>query len=196
MERNRAELVRDRSIANQQKLVDLLNPETKKPVKHTIPGGRYMLEDLDNDTLPLAVYNWLRRVSKFKAVMISLARDPHIMALSKEKIMDFPDGEEPIWYTHPRGRQFLADEIAKVLRTRKVVTIEADKTGIYVSRDTTNKFSPTRKASQDDVEALLEENPESTLGIGDLVPNEAWEPYVEFREVDRPQYGRINAPNI
>lgn len=182
MEKTRAELERERGVANQQRLVELLTPQRNKPVKHVIPGGKNMLEELDGEALIGAVYNWLRRVSKFGGITISFAKDAAVFQTAKEKVIDFPGGTQPIWLTHPKGRMYLAEEFTKIIKSTKLVAIEADKTGIYVIKDRSNKFGPKRAAGAADAT--------DKIAIGDLIPNEDWEPYLEFRDVERPRYGR------
>ena len=78
------------SVSNQQALVKrLLGSNRPQPTKTIIPGGKFLLDEVDQRKLESAVFTWLRRHRYFEYVRISFARDPGAMQLNIQKIQDF-----------------------------------------------------------------------------------------------------------
>jgi hypothetical protein len=152
------------SVSNQQALVKrLIGNNRPKPTKTVIPGGQNMLDEIDQDTLEKAVFTYLRKHRYFEYFRLSFARDPDTMDLKVEKIQDFPfDGKYPIWELPSQGKLWLAEQIARVLATQKLVYIEAKKDGLYVATERTD----------------------SEFGPG----TEQWEPFYEMLAARRGEY--------
>lgn len=193
MAQSKASLIARGGISHQQGLVQALQPNRVKLVKRTIPGGSTMYGVLDRDTFKSAVYNWLRGTRHFSQVTISMAKDPDQYSLSQQKLVDFDDSHpHPAWMTHPDGKLWLAEIMSEALVTHQVVTLIAQKDGLWMTTDRSGKLAPTRPASKEDVDEALEllaEGEEAPFGIGDPIPNEEWEPYIEFVPQRKAQYG-------
>lgn len=196
-------LFTDPGISGQESLVQaLMSKKRAEPVKRIIPGGKTLLSQVSNETLEGAIYNWLRTCYRFSEVTISMAKDPSKFKLRKELFTDFGTDEDPIWETHKKGKEHLASIIAQAMK-QKPVYIHADLKGLWIYKDTENKFSPVSKVTQQDVDDFMhdfkvakEKNPKLELTavavpkVGDSVPAEDWEPYIEFIPKARPEYGR------
>ncbi|HCT51060.1 MAG TPA: hypothetical protein DF712_01245, partial [Balneola sp.] len=87
------------NVSNQQALVKrLLGNNRPQPTKTIIPGGKFLLDEIDQRKLESAVFTWLRRHRYFEYVRISFAKDPGTMELNVQKIQDFPADEQySIW---------------------------------------------------------------------------------------------------
>jgi len=194
-------------MTDQSALVKTLQDQKViQKIKHKIPGGKKMLDYFDADLWKKAVFNWLRLVSGFTEVEISFAKNPSDFDTIQEKVVEFDaNALSLVWETNPRGRQYLADEIAKVLSKRKCVSLIAKKDGLYFNVDKDNKFGPFRLATEEDVEqynlvveelhADAEERGEekyefAPLNVGDRISSDDWEPYVEFIPKGTKQYGK------
>ena len=155
------------SVSNQQALVKrLLGSHRPQPTKTIIPGGKFLLDEVDQRKLESAVFTWLRRHRYFEYVRISFARDPGAMQLNIQKIQDFPvDEQYSIWEQPAHGKRWLAEQIADVLARQKIVYIEAKKDGLYVAT----------------------EKEESEFGPA----SEEWEPYTEILPIRRGEYKPI-----
>lgn len=180
MAENKRELLDSLNLTNQDSIVKILNPATKTKIKRLIPGGSNMLSTLDQDTLERACFNWLRGTRYFEEVTLSLAKDPNKYKLSTTRVLNFPEAKIPIWENKDQGRKYLAKQLANLMKTKKFVTINVKKEGIYLSVDAENKFAPVRKATKTDIELAAQKDPETKLQLGDLIKNEDWEPYLEF----------------
>jgi hypothetical protein len=180
-------------IAGQQAIVDASAPLRIMPIKTHIPGGQHMLKTLTAESMKKAVYTWLRRTKSFTKVTISMAKDPAALDLQEHIAEDFPHSDQKPWWKYEiKGRKDLANKLAKILSTKKLVTLTADGDSIKYTTERSGNFGPTRKATKSDIDslkALLKkgetpdfgvENGEIVIGIGDSIPNEQWEPYVEL----------------
>ena len=156
------------SVSNQQSLVKrLIGNNRPKPTRTVIPGGQSLLDEVSQKTLEIAVFNYLRRHRYFENFKLSFARDPDSMQLRTTKIMDFPyDGKYTIWEDPKRGKQWLAQQIAQILATQKLVFIEAKTDGLYVA----------------------EEVGESDFGPG----HDEWEPYYELLRSRTSEYSSFS----
>jgi hypothetical protein len=194
MATSKADVLRQGNVSNQQALVNILTKKTVRPIKRVIPGGRGILSELDQPSLEGAIYNWLRGTRFFEKATISLAKDPDKFKLKEMRVVDFPvDQQHPIWITHPDGKLHLARLMADILKKNKLVSLRAEKDGLYMAKDAESVFAPTRKATAADVskaKEALAEGEEIGFKAGEQIPNEDWEPYIEFVPTRRPQYGR------
>lgn len=197
-------------VSNQESLVKRLQEQhTAPPRKRLIPGGKRLLETLDQEGLEKAIYNWLRGCRAFSEVTISFAKEPDSYQCKTEKVRTFDSrpGDREIWETHPEGKLHLARQLADILNTHQAVKVTARKDGIWLYTDTNEQFSPVKTVTEQDVEAqkkLIEEvreemaasdeDPDTlnyiALHVGDLVPADDWEPYIEFIPKRKQEYGR------
>lgn len=139
-------------LSNQQALVTKISgsSETKR-LKRVIPAGKNLLESINRETLPKAVYIWLRHCAYFTEFTISFVRDLEETTSKTNKVLEFNTRSSNIEWD-VRGKRWLAEKIAENLLKENVIAVQGDREGLYV---TTSKT----EVSQED---------------------ENWEPYVEF----------------
>ena len=203
------ELLQSGGISNQQALVKRLQERVKlPPVKREIPGGKRLLENLDQDTMERAVYNWLRGCRAFSEVTISFAADPDKSQCRVKKMRDLTatNGREE-WETHPEGRKILARYISEILNNHQMVKVVAKADGIYLHQDVNETFGPSRQVTEADLadqRAVVAEVEQEMIDAGDdpstlvydklvvgaNVPSEDWAPYIEFIPKRKQEYGR------
>jgi len=142
METSKTRLLNDRSVTNQQALVNRLIDETIKTKRIYIPGGVRLTEALSSDDLETSVYTWLRGCRYFEEVSISLCEDPNARKLNTKKVQQFDTTQPyPIWVMHDNRKRYLAEVFAKYMRENKFIVLTAKKDGIYLST-TDESFSP------------------------------------------------------
>lgn len=168
MAQSKKELLEDTSITHQEALVNRLLEAPKKTKKRVIPGGKKILEVMNNsEDWKNAIFTWLRGCRYFDAVTISMAKDPDDFKTSKEKFYDFqetvgPDGKvTPTWWTHNEGRLFLARLMAKAFDEKRLIKLEAKTDGLYAYIDKDKKLNAT---------------------------SDEWEPYIEFSPRNQGRY--------
>ncbi len=70
--------------------------------------------------------------------------------------------------------------------------IKADASGISIFKDTSDTFGVMREATREDITEImantLEDEP-LELEVGDKIPNEAWQPYIELIPKSPKKYG-------
>jgi len=133
------------SVSNQQALVKrLLGNNKPKPTKTIIPGGQNILDEISQSMLERALLTYLRRHRYFENFKLSFAKDPKELDLQVEKIQSFPyDGKYAIWELPAQGKRWLAEQLAKILVSQKLVYIEARYDGLYVATEKAEtKFGP------------------------------------------------------
>lgn len=203
------ELLQSGAVSHQQALVKRLQERrVLPPRKIMIPGGKTMLEELGQEDMESAIYNWLRGCRAFTQVTLSFAKNPDSYQCKVTKVRDFDDSNpREIWETHPEGKEYLARGLAEVINTFSPVKVVAKKDGIWVYEDVNNSFSPYKAVTEDDVaaqqklvaeiKAEMEEegqDPETfeytELQPGDQVPADEWEPFIEFLPKKLQEYGR------
>lgn len=103
-----------------------------------------MMNDLDLDRdLKRAVYTWLRHCRSFDQVVISMSSDPDARSTREVQITEYQSIQGyPIWMSHEKKREFLADQIADIMKRRAFVAIKANHDGLYVIEDTGDDFGP------------------------------------------------------
>lgn len=149
-------LPNDASRKNQNAIVKLMNDIGGIERKvHEIPGGKNLTEYEDEESLPVAVFTWLRMFPSFERFELSLIGDygsyEDIGSLglkaSKIKVEDFAksDGKKP-WEL--KGFRTVADLIAKYVSSekRRTLAVILEKDGIYQIYDSSNTFSPEHEA--------------------------------------------------
>jgi hypothetical protein len=205
----RKELLQSGGIAHQESLVKRLQEQiAMPPMKRLIPGGKTLLEQLDQETMEKAVYNWLRGCRAFSQVTISFAKNPEQYQCKTEKIRDYNTaGPREEWETHPEGRQHLARHLAEILNSHRVVKVVAKRDGIWLYKDVNNQFAPVKTVTKEDVEEQTQlvdevraemiangEDPDTLVytpfHVGDEIAAEDWEPYIEFIPKRKQEYGR------
>lgn len=140
------------NVSDQTALVKkLMGPQIIKPKKYLIPGGKNLVEEVDQSTLPSAIYTWLRHVRNFTQVTISFCQDLSKRKVNRLKTIEFDPKNDPEWET--RGKKWLAEQIANQMGNDFLLGVEVDKTGLYVLLDSKKDFS---------------------------AESEDWEPYVEL----------------
>jgi hypothetical protein len=198
-------------VESQTSLVSRLAEQAViKPIKHTIPGGKSILQQVDHKTMPKAIYNWLRLCKAFTEVTISFAKDPDIFPLKKEKVRDLVKGKanQMPWESHPEGREYLARILADVVNTTRLVKVVADSEGVWAYKDPSNAFGPLRTITEEDVLQQMQlveevkaemvsngENPATLsyheLKVGENIAAENWEPNIQFIPRKKKEYGHL-----
>ena len=142
MEPTKSQIARDRSVSSQEAIVKQLVSQTTKPKRLIIPGGRTMLKEFSVEQLEDAMFNWLRACRYFTGVSVSLIKDASGYKTSEIKVVDYDDtGKQPIWVSHTEGKRFLARGLSQALFSNKCLGVRADKTGVFVIKDTEDKFT-------------------------------------------------------
>jgi hypothetical protein len=134
------------NVANQQALVKKLSGTTlQKQIRHVIPGGAFLLDQISKEDLPAAIFTWLRRVAFFKDFTFSMCSDLSKVQTRQAQVVDFDTKQkQPEWEI--QGKKWLAERMADVLREESIVALTVNKQGItayqVVSDNSENKFGP------------------------------------------------------
>ena len=128
------------SISNQEALVKKIQgTKIKDPVKHIIPGGKSLTE-LDQQQLPVAIFNWLRHCRHFTEGIVSLSSSHSDRNTTTKRVVDFdPKQRNTEWEI--RGKRWLAERIADVLTEDDIVAVKIEKEGLYAVYDNDKTFS-------------------------------------------------------
>jgi len=141
---SKAEVLLDKGsgVSNQEALIKkIVGTELVKPKKYFIPAGKSLVEEIDEASLPVAIYNWLRHTRHFSHVLISFCGDLEQRKTSKRKVVEFDASQKlPEWEI--RGKQWLADKIASLMGTDFLLAVEVEKSGLFVIVDSKKDFSP------------------------------------------------------
>lgn len=142
-------------VSDQQSLLKKLMKKEFKPVRRIIPGGKTLMDQVDQESLPRAIWTWLRHCRDFTQVTISFSGDPDLRTLKEALVMEFDaDAPAPIWVTHDEKKSYLANQLADVINRHAPVKVVAKKDGIYVyTASGDDSFDPS---------------------------SEDWQPYIEF----------------
>ena len=149
------------SVSNQESLVKKLqgSPFNKK-VTMIIPGGKNLTEYISKESLPTAVFTWLRRCRHFKDVEISLINDYSTKEYETTLVVDFNQNSKlPQWEIE--GKKWLADRISEILLMNNIFAVKVDKLGITAVLDKTQSFD----SSSDDWEPKLIFTPHKPTGF-------------------------------
>lgn len=139
---------------NQQALVKLMhNIDGVERKVWEVPGGKKLIEYEDEESLPLAVFNWLRMYPSFERLEVSFVGGyesmDEITAMGlkpmKRRVEDFgyvPGQANYAWTT--KGYRTMADMITKYLLSEKHKTLSVilEKDGMYQVYDASNTFDP------------------------------------------------------
>ena len=129
------------SVSNQQSLVKKLQgPQINKKLTMVIPGGKNLTDYVSRETLPAAVFTWLRRCRHFKDVEISLINDYSTKEYESSLVVDFNSSTKlPQWELE--GKKWLSERISEVLLMKNVMALKVQKEGITVILDKTESFN-------------------------------------------------------
>ena len=130
------------SISNQQALVKRIQgTKIAQPVKRFIPGGKSLTKDISEANLPKAVFNWIRGCRHWTECTISLCEDYSQRKTKVTKVVDFDSSTKNAEW-EIRGKRWLSERIADVLKTDHLLAVTIDKTGISTIVDTDKSFTP------------------------------------------------------
>lgn len=154
---NKAEAIRQLgsrgSVSNQQALVKKIEGvQPVTPIKRVIPGGS-TLHELPIDTLPSAVYTWLRACTHFTEGTLSLASCPEELKTKTRRIIDF-DTKTRNAEWEVRGKRWLAERIVELLKIKNIVAIEIKRDGLYSVVMASGSFGPKSKAWEPYIELV------------------------------------------
>lgn len=145
MGKTKESLVSD-AVSDQQSLVQLmLAQNVREPIKHTIPGGKFLFtkgHEMTIKELESAVYTWLRRVHYFDEVTINFSSKPTEYNTKALKVADFPVMNVPIWVVPTKGKSFLAKALAAEIAKGGLVSITAKPDGLYACKVPVDQFGP------------------------------------------------------
>ena len=154
MARTKKDLSNDPNITHQQALVEALLKKPRETKRIVIPGGANMHQWIDKDNLATTLWTWLRGCRYYDRVELSFAADPTVYSTRVEKKFDF-DGNSPhpAWLMQNEGKLALARQFATIIEdTKNLVSIYAEKDGIYARVDEDAKFGP----KNDDFQPVIE----------------------------------------
>jgi hypothetical protein len=130
------------SVAHQQALVKkLAGTQLQKQIKHIIPGGKHLTEQVSKEALADTIFTWLRRVRFFKDVTLSMCKDNTKLTLNSAQVVDF-DSKSPQLEWDVKGKKWLAERMADVLKEDKIVAVTATKTGLTAYQLVGEDFTP------------------------------------------------------
>ena len=141
------------------KKIEGVQPVT--PIKRVIPGGS-TLHELPIDTLPSAVYTWLRACTHFTEGTPIPASCPEELKTKTRRIIDF-DTKTRNAEWEVRGKRWLAERIVELLKIKNIVAIEIKRDGLTVVM-ASGSFGPKSKA---------------------------WEPYIELVPLNHQSFRRL-----
>ena len=183
-------------VTDQEALVRLLIPKGPVTRKHIIPAGKTILSQIGQKQMETAVFTWLRKYRSFTEVIISWAKEPQKWPSTIVKIHTFDNRDaRPIWERENEGRKKLAQTIANIISTRKLIYLHVKPDGIYIATDNSNKFK-----AKTTLTAELLHTPDyqrySEKDIGKEVPSADWEPYIEYTVTSLGEFTNIQrTPN-
>ena len=153
--------VSNTSVSNQYSLVKKLSgSQFNKQVKHTIPGGNSLTEMVSRESLPTALFTWLRRCRHFKDVLVSMCSDYSTREHKTSLVVEFNSTNRlPEWEI--QGKKWLAERIADVLFMENVLAVKVERQGISVILDNNGDFG----VSSDDWEPHLVFTPHKPTGF-------------------------------
>lgn len=140
----------------QKAVVDVMTGRGSiKKIVHQIPGGASLIEEEDGETLPVTIFQWLRRTSEFDRWELSFAgeysayedlKDVKGINTRKKVVIDFDwkPGQAVYWKQSRTGaRKGLATQIAKALGDYdNVVSVIVDRSALTVITDQSESFGP------------------------------------------------------
>lgn len=181
--KTRYEVFNDPSLSTQGAIVGLMTKQKTEMEKHVIPGGKDLISVISSeDALKAAIYTWLRAKAEFSEFYLSFAKEPEKFAGPEQRREIFQKTEpKPIWHINPSGRLQLANQLANIIKSEKLVSIRVRPDGIYVSADKSDKFKRTTVATVEDIKAGLYPGAQP----GDKVTSIDWEPWYGITPIRR-----------
>lgn len=189
-------------------LKKIVGPKKVVTVKKVIPGGASLLDQVPQEDMEKAVYNWLRFQNTFSEVILSFAKDMTKFKTLTEKVISF-DASNPPWDANKEGKRSLAKVLANEINKTSALAFHVKKDGIYVITDVEDKFAPTVKITKESFEelkqktlakklatlravtpkskkiSLTKEQEEAIVAalpkVGEELCSPDWEPYLEFK---------------
>jgi len=165
MAKTKEDVIRDGNVSNQQSLVKQLLPSATKMVRFDIPGGKNMLDEIDQSSMERTVWNWLKFCRHFDEATLSLSTDVESLETRTVRLVEFDQTRngQPIWEMHKDQKRYLARIIADVINERKFVAIRVTREALFLVEEDGDTFGPD---------------------------SEAWAPYWEFRpqKISRGEY--------
>jgi len=120
------------TISHQQALVNKIEGTSNSEVlKRTIPGGKTLLDTITRESLPKAVYTWLRHCAYFTTFTVSFAKDTESEGISTKKILEFNSRSSDIEWDI-RGKRWLAEKVAENLLKENVIAVSGKRDGLYI----------------------------------------------------------------
>lgn len=132
MEQTKADVVASGNVTHQEALVKQLIQRKTGPMKHLIPGGATLLDNLDERLLETAVYTWLKRSHKFNGVTINMVKDPSAREGTETKVEEFADDIMPPWERVEKGKRWLSKVVARHLGNTKLISIRVTREGVWI----------------------------------------------------------------
>lgn len=165
MAKTKEDVIRDGNVSNQQSLVKQLLPSSTKMVRFDIPGGKNMLDEIDQSSMERTVWNWLKFCRHFDEATLNLSTDVESMETRIVRLVEFDQTRngQPIWEMHKDQKRYLARIIADVINERKFVAIRVTREALFLVEEDGDTFGPD---------------------------SETWAPYWEFRpqKISRGEY--------
>jgi hypothetical protein len=144
MAKTKEDVIREGGVTNQQSLVKKLLPSATKTVRFSIPGGKYMLQEIDQSTMERTVWNWLKFCRHFDEAALYLSSDMDSLETRKVLLVEFDQTRngQPIWEMHKDQKRYLSRLIADVINERKFVAIRATREALYLIEEEGDTFGP------------------------------------------------------
>lgn len=135
------------NVAHQQALVKKLSGTSlQKQIRHVIPGGSFLADQISKEDLPSAIFTWLRRVAFFKDVTLSMCADLSKVQTRQAQVVDFDNKQkQPEWEI--QGKRWLSERMADVLKEESIVAITVNKQGITAHQlvNSDSSFGPSHE---------------------------------------------------
>ena len=144
MAKTKEDVIRDGNVSNQQSLVKALLPSATKTVRFDIPGGKHMLEEIDQARMERTVWNWLKFCRHFDEATLSLTNDIESLKTRTIRLVEFDQTRngQPIWEMHKDQKRYLSRLIADVINERKFVAIRATREALFIIEEEGDTFGP------------------------------------------------------
>lgn len=140
------------SLSNQTAIVKRLAQENAKNTKtFMVPGGKTMTKELSAEDLKYGLNNWLRFTKTFTSWRLNFIKDLDSIKTNAETVVEFPRGAHPIWELPDHGRTWLAEQLARVIRSTPCVAVEVTENGIKVYKEVVSKNGKPKATPDSDM---------------------------------------------
>jgi hypothetical protein len=139
-------------ISNQQALVKAMITRKREPKRMLIPGGKTLLQNLDERNLASSIFIWLRGARWFDSVTLSFVSGTVSRPSKTIKVSEFPkaaNGLRPWDRQDIGGKRWLADRIADALSSNLVLSVTAKEDGLYVTTPTETMTAEQLQSAED-----------------------------------------------